>query len=57
LANCFPDEIIKKIQQYTSGIPRLINKLCRHCLIDLETNHLELVDNQVFERALFEFQN
>ena len=57
LSNCFPDEIIKKIYQYTSGIPRLINKLCRHCLIDLETNHLELVDNQVFERALFEFQN
>ena len=55
--NCFPDEIIKKIHQYTSGIPRLINKLCRHCLIDLESNHLQLVDNQVLERALFEFQN
>lgn len=57
MTNCFPDEIIKKIHQYTSGIPRLINKLCRHCLIDLEHNHLELVDNQVLERALFEFQN
>jgi general secretion pathway protein A len=55
--NCFPDEIIKKIHQYTFGIPRLINKLCRHCLTDLESNHLELVDNQVLERALFEFQN
>jgi len=57
LSNCFPDEIIKKIHQYTSGIPRLINKLCRHCLIGLETNHLELVDNQVFEQALSDFQD
>ena len=57
VAMLFPDEIVKKIYQYTSGIPRLVNKLCRHCLIDLESNHLELVDNQVLERALFEFQN
>ena len=57
LGMLFPDEIVKKIFQYTSGIPRLVNKLCRHCLIDLESNHLELVDNQVLERALFEFQN
>ena len=57
VAILFPDEIVKKIYQYTSGIPRLVNKLCRHCLIDLESNHLELVDNQVLERALFEFQN
>jgi len=57
MPNCFPEEIVKKIHQHTSGIPRLINKLCRHCLIDLEANHLELVDNQVLERALFDFQN
>ena len=53
----FPDEIVKKIYQYTSGIPRLVNKLCRHCLTDLESNQLELVDNQVLERALSEFQD
>jgi type II secretory pathway predicted ATPase ExeA len=57
LTMLFPDEIVKKIYQYTSGIPRLVNKLCRHCLIDLESNQLELVDNQVLERALFEFRN
>lgn len=57
VAMLFPDEIVKKIYQFSSGIPRLVNKLCRHCLIDLEANHLELVDNQVLERALFEFQN
>jgi general secretion pathway protein A len=57
VAMLFPDEIVKKIYQYTSGIPRLVNKLCRHCLTDLETNQLELVDNQVLERALSEFQN
>lgn len=57
VAMLFPDEIVKKIYQYTFGIPRLVNKLCRHCLIDLESNQLDLVDNQVLERALFEFQN
>ena len=53
----FPDEIVKRIHQYTSGIPRLINKLCRFCLTDLESNQLELVDNDILERALFEFQH
>jgi type II secretory pathway predicted ATPase ExeA len=53
----FPDDIVKRICQFTSGIPRVINNICRHCLIDMESNKLELVDNDVLERVLNEFRN
>jgi general secretion pathway protein A len=54
---CFPDDVVKRIYQFTSGIPRVINAVCRHCLIDIESNHLDLVDTQVIERVLNEFHN
>lgn len=53
----FPDDVVRRIHQFTYGIPRLINNICRHCLIDLESSKLELVDNQVLDRVLSEFQN
>ncbi|MEL7568684.1 MAG: hypothetical protein AAGU27_27990 [Dehalobacterium sp.] len=46
----------KRIHQFTSGILRVINQICRHCLIDMESNQLELADHQVLERVLSEFQ-
>lgn len=52
----FPDSIIKRIHQFTHGIPRIINNICRHCLIDLEANTMELVDDNVMDRVLGEFQ-
>jgi type II secretory pathway predicted ATPase ExeA len=54
---CFPDDVVKRICQFTSGIPRVINNICRHCLIDIESNKLDLVDNDVLERVLNEFRN
>lgn len=56
LTMLFPEDIVKRIHQFTSGIPRVINQICRHCLIDMESNQLELADHQVLERVLSEFQ-
>jgi len=57
IAMLFPDDMVKRIHQFTHGIPRLINNICRHCLIDLETNQLDLVDRDVMDRVLSEFQS
>ena len=45
----------EKIYQYTSGIPRLVNKLCRHCLIDLESKEIILngTDEEKLSRKRF----
>lgn len=53
----FPDDVVRRIHQFSSGIPRMINNICRHCLIDMEYSKLDLVDNQVLDRVLSEFQN
>jgi type II secretory pathway predicted ATPase ExeA len=52
----FPENVVKRIYQFTHGIPRIINNICRHCLIDLESNGMELVDDTVLDRVLGEFQ-
>lgn len=52
----FPENIVKRIYQFTHGIPRIINNICRHCLIDIEANGMELVDDTVLDRVLGEFQ-
>lgn len=49
---CFPDEEIQKIFQYSSGIPRIINSICRNCMLDMASNKMELVDSRVLERVL-----
>lgn len=54
---CFPEDTVKRIFQFSSGIPREINKVCLHCLIDLEANKLELVDNTVLDRVFNELQS
>jgi general secretion pathway protein A len=57
MSMCFPDDVVKRIFQFTSGVPRIINAVCRHCLVDIEANQLDLVDNQVLDRVLHEFRN
>lgn len=57
ISMCFPDDIVKKIHQFTSGTPRVINSICRHCLIDMESKDLSLMNNDVLERVLNEFRN
>lgn len=48
----FPDDVVGKIHSYSKGLPRIINLICSHCLIDLEVNQMKLVDHNVLERVL-----
>ena len=51
----FPDDVVEKIYAFSKGIPRVINNICRHCLIDMTSNELDLVDFNVLSRVLNEF--
>jgi general secretion pathway protein A len=56
MAMCFPDDTVKRITQFTFGIPRNINSVCRYCLIDMEAHQLSLADNQVLDRVFREIR-
>jgi type II secretory pathway predicted ATPase ExeA len=51
LGPLFPDDCISRIFSLSRGIPRLINKICGFCLVDLKINSLELVDGNVLDRV------
>lgn len=50
----FPDDVIKQIYSFTRGIPRLINKVCSNCLLDMKHNDMDIADSTVIERVLNE---
>jgi len=52
----FPDDVVAKIWSRSRGLPQLINTICLHCLIDMEANSLNLVDNDVLNRVLIDLQ-
>lgn len=52
LSMLFPDDVVAKICSYSRGLPRIINTIARHCLIDMEANGLELIDMNVLERVV-----
>jgi len=52
LSMIFPDDIVVKICSYSRGLPRIINTICTHCLIDIKVSELELVDMNVLERVI-----
>jgi len=54
---CFPEDVIRKIHQFSSGIPRVINSICRNCLLDMEASKLEIVDINALDRVLNELFN
>lgn len=57
LSDCnmlFPKDVINQIHSFTRGIPRIINRVCNDCLIDMEHHSLELVDSTVLERVINE---
>lgn len=56
LSMLFPDDITSKIWSRSRGLPQIINTICTHCLIDMEANSLNLVDNAVLERVLTDLQ-
>jgi type II secretory pathway predicted ATPase ExeA len=51
----FPDDVVKRIHQFSGGIPRAINNFCTHCLIDIEGNQQEIVDNAVLDRVMADY--
>ena len=52
LTMSFPEDVVKRIHQFSGGIPRVINKLCTHCLIDIEGHQLDIVDNTALDRVI-----
>jgi len=50
----FPSTIIKKIHEFSGGIPRLINVLCERLLLGAYGKNLHQVDMQVFAMAVKE---
>jgi type II secretory pathway predicted ATPase ExeA len=55
LTMSFPDDVVKRIHQFSGGTPRVINNLCIHCLIDMEGNQKEIVDNAVLDRVMADY--
>ena len=50
----FPDDVIKRIQERSKGIPAMINILCKGCLLDATARGQELIDGESLERILTE---
>jgi type II secretory pathway predicted ATPase ExeA len=48
----FPDDVVQQIHSFTRGIPRLINKVCVNCLLDMEHHDMEIADSSVIERVI-----
>jgi cell division septation protein DedD len=47
----FPDETIRKIFEYSGGVPRLINNICDTCLLISASKHLISVPPDIVELA------
>ena len=48
----FTDEAVARIAAYTSGIPRLINILCDHCLLVGYAEQSRRIDRDIVERGI-----
>ncbi|SFM46998.1 hypothetical protein SAMN04488054_1616, partial [Salibacterium qingdaonense] len=56
-ADIFSDAAIEEIHQYTNGTPRLINKVCTHCLMyGSQSGHRIIDDHMVKDVITGEFQ-
>ena len=51
-AGLFGDAAIQRIAAYTSGIPRLINILCDHCLVIGYSEQVRRVERETVERGI-----
>lgn len=52
--NPFPAAIVKKIHEFSGGVPRLINVLCERMLLGAYGKNQQLVDHEVFRQAAIE---
>lgn len=47
----FSDSAVARIHDYARGLPRLINNLCRDCLIAACTSNTRIIDEDIVERV------
>ncbi len=52
----FRPKMVKKIYQFTGGIPRLINILCERCLVGAYARNKSEIDTEIFNLAKREVQ-
>jgi len=52
----FTDEAIMRIAEYSSGIPRLINTLCDHCLLIGYADQIRRIDRKIADEAVAYFE-
>lgn len=48
----YSEKAIDEIYRFSSGAPRLINKLCTHCLLYGAQNQLRIIDDHIVERVI-----
>src|SRR5690606_26666572 len=52
--NPFPSDIIKRIHEFSGGVPRLINILCERLLLGAYGRNQRVVDRAIFQQAVDE---
>src|SRR5690606_16043533 len=52
--NPFPADVIKKVHEFSGGVPRLINILCERMLLGAYGKNQKVVDRAVFQQAATE---
>ena len=52
----YSDEAITRIAEYSSGIPRLINTLCDHCLLIGYADQIRRIDRKIADEAVAYFE-
>lgn len=52
--NPFPLDIVKRVHQFSGGVPRLINILCERMLLGAYSKNLRVIDSGVFRQAAIE---
>jgi len=48
----FSDKAIDEIYRYSGGAPRLVNKLCTHCLMYGAQNRQHIIDDHIVGRVI-----
>jgi general secretion pathway protein A len=52
--NPFSGPMVKKIHQFSGGVPRLINILCERLLLGAYAKHKQQIDMEIFNQAVLE---
>ena len=52
----FSDEAVERIHEFSDGVPRLVNKMCKLCLKAGQTNGLQSIDGEIASAIADRFQ-